>query len=475
MKRARYLFAKLIVVLTAGILPLFMSSAAATAAEPFFKGLGDLPGRGFNSEANGVSADGSVVVGVGRSANGTEAFHWTQAGGMVGLGDLPGGDFTSYANGVSDDGLVVVGGSDCTVACSPGAGCRSLPGAFRWTPAGGMTLLGDDEYRSRSIADGVSADGSVVVGTRSGMGIPGGAFRWTPNTVMEYLPDGDTALGVSPDGAVAVGFGYSELGTQALRWRMGDGMLPLGDLPGGSTFNSRAYGVSADGSVVVGYGTSATATEAVRWTQASGMVGLGILPGFNASLAQDVSADGSLVVGYSGDDWFTPGEAFLWDATHGMRSLRELLINDFGLGARLAGWTLTSANDISADGQFIVGSGINPNGNTEAWLARLAFAPMLPGDFNHNGTVDAADYVVWRNNPTSFGGDPAGYITWRANFGQTGGSGAALSPSAVPEPTSALLVIFAAAVVRSRGRRIPSNVPATILIPLFAKFARRAQ
>jgi hypothetical protein len=139
------------------------------------------------------------------------------------------------------------------------------------------------------------------------------------------------------------------------------------------------------------------------------------------------------------------------------------LINDFGLGASLAGWTLTSANDISADGQFIVGSGINPNGNTEAWLARLAFAPMLPGDFNHDGTVDAADYVVWRNNPTSFGGNPAGYITWRANFGQASGSesGTALSQSAVPEPTSAFLRIFAAAVVRCRGRRIPSNVPPT--------------
>jgi probable HAF family extracellular repeat protein len=437
--------------------------SATIAAEPFYRRLGDLPGRGFNSEGHGVSADGSVVVGLSRSTHGTEAFRWTQAGGMVGLGDLPGGDFNSYANGVSDDGLVVVGGSDCTVSCSPGAGCRSLPGAFRWTQAGGMTLLGDDKFRSRSIAEGVSADGSVVVGTRSGIGIPGGAFRWTPDTVMEYLPGGDTALGVSADGAVAVGFGHSELGTQALRWTTGGSMLTLGDLPGGSSFNSRAYGVSADGSVVVGYGTSATATEAVRWTQASGMVGLGILPGFNASLAQDVAENGSLVVGYSGDDWFTPGEAFLWDATHGMRSMRDVLINDFGLGASLAGWTLTSANDISADGQFIVGSGINPNGNTEAWLARLAVALMLPGDFNHDGTVDAADYVVWRKNPASFGGDPAGYITWRANFGQTGGSGSgsALSQSAVPEPTSALLLIFAAAVVTRRGRRIPSNVPQT--------------
>ncbi len=38
---------------------------------------------------------------------GSEAFHWTQAGGMVGLGDLPGGTFGSRAFFVSADGSVV--------------------------------------------------------------------------------------------------------------------------------------------------------------------------------------------------------------------------------------------------------------------------------------------------------------------------------------------------------------------------------
>jgi hypothetical protein len=41
----------------------------------------------------------------------------------------------------------------------------------------------------------------------------------------------------------------------------------------------------------------------------------------------------------------------------------------------------------------------------------------LPADYNGNGTVDAADYVLWRKDPASFGGDPGGYDTWRANFG----------------------------------------------------------
>lgn len=59
----------------------------------------------------------------------------------------------------------------------------------------------------------------------------------------------------------------------------------------------------------------------------------------------------------------------------------------------------------------------------------------LPGDFNFNGIVDAADYVVWRKTDAS----QQGYDTWRANFGATVGSGAGPANSAsttVPEPTT---------------------------------------
>jgi probable HAF family extracellular repeat protein len=71
--------------------------------------LGTLPG-GNHSEARGVSADGSVVVGYSNSANGGRAFRWTSAG-MTDLGTLPGGNH-SVAYGVSADGSVVVGYSN---------------------------------------------------------------------------------------------------------------------------------------------------------------------------------------------------------------------------------------------------------------------------------------------------------------------------------------------------------------------------
>jgi probable HAF family extracellular repeat protein len=51
-----------------------------------FSGLGLLPGGTFSS-AQGVNADGTVVVGIGDATGiGEEAFRWTQAGGLAGLG-----------------------------------------------------------------------------------------------------------------------------------------------------------------------------------------------------------------------------------------------------------------------------------------------------------------------------------------------------------------------------------------------------
>jgi hypothetical protein len=64
--------------------------------------------------------------------------------------------------------------------------------------------------------------------------------------------------------------------------------------------------------------------------------------------------------------------------------------------------------------------------------------PPLPpdGDYNHDNKVDAADYVLWRKDPTSFGGDPAGYNVWRANFGLPAGTGAGISADVVAEPST---------------------------------------
>jgi hypothetical protein len=92
-------------------------------------------------------------------------------------------------------------------------------------------------------------------------------------------------------------------------------------------------------------------------------------------------------------------------------------------------------------------------------------APSLTGDYNNNGKVDAADYVVWRNNvgsTTVLPNDPAGgtigntqYNNWRSHFGQSSGAGSGLGSAAVPEPALISLVAIGLCglVARLRCRR----------------------
>ncbi len=91
-----------------------------------------------------------------------------------------------------------------------------------------------------------------------------------------------------------------------------------------------------------------------------------------------------------------------------------------------------------------------------------AVASQLPGDYNQNGVVDAADYVVWRKynntattlpNDATPGTSPADYDVWRTNFGATAsGTGSAIATESVPEPTTLGmlgLLLYGSTVVRS--------------------------
>jgi Dockerin type I domain len=86
------------------------------------------------------------------------------------------------------------------------------------------------------------------------------------------------------------------------------------------------------------------------------------------------------------------------------------------------------------------------------------FPPSLSGDYNRDGTVNGADYVLWRrtlNTSVTFfsaaDGNGSGTIdsgdfdVWRANFGQPPGSGSsAVAIAAVPEPATAVPLMLGA-------------------------------
>jgi hypothetical protein len=91
---------------------------------------------------------------------------------------------------------------------------------------------------------------------------------------------------------------------------------------------------------------------------------------------------------------------------------------------------------------------------TSVYLRNLQFYSLddaigLPGDFNFSGTVDAADYVVWRNGlGTTY--TQADYNLWRANFGEESSGNAAVAT--IPEPSALLLLVSCGLIMLGRRR-----------------------
>jgi probable HAF family extracellular repeat protein len=153
---------------------------------------------------------------------------------------------------------------------------------------------------------------------------------------------------------------------EAFRWTQATGMVSIGNLGG----YAEARAVNADGSVVVGksYLSDDDSSDRVafRWTQGTGMVNLGTLGGYYAE-ARAVSANGAVVVGDSITSDFSQS-AFRWTQATGMRNLNTLLAD---AGVDMTGIRLFFAAGISADGQFIAGTGNFPNeSEPRAYLVR---------------------------------------------------------------------------------------------------------
>jgi hypothetical protein len=74
----------------------------------------------------------------------------------------------------------------------------------------------------------------------------------------------------------------------------------------------------------------------------------------------------------------------------------------------------------------------------------------LPGDFNFDGAVDAADYVAWRKTGVN---GATGYDTWRAHFSESAGSGSGVTANTtVPEQATMVMLIVMVSGVSTRRR-----------------------
>jgi probable HAF family extracellular repeat protein len=256
---------------------------------------------------------------------------------------MPGGSASLFASAISDDSRVVVGtGSDFG---------RATWQPFRWTRDTGVTSI--DVPQSNAHATGVSGDGRVIIGTSVDFNHLTGArvFRWTETNGLEFLPS----------------------------------LHSRGD--------HRPTGVSYDGSVIVGTAWTDDGYRAFRWTAEDSARPIEVPQGFSASTAADTSADGRFMIGQlvveSGDrldgfmGWAEPTidftmidpariaqrvSAMIWDTKRGTRLLEDVLVNEYGLGDELAGWSLVSASAISANGSVIAGMGVNPAGEFQGWV-----------------------------------------------------------------------------------------------------------
>ncbi|MCI0333494.1 MAG: S8 family serine peptidase [Planctomycetes bacterium] len=140
---------------------------------------------------------------------------------------------------------------------------------------------------------------------------------------------------------------------------------------------------------------------------------------------------------------YQPGDSFL---DFGFANLDLFLVS--GDGTVIATSTSTDSNvehifaEVPTAGIYDIEVWTDEPTDTFYGLAWWAGADDRPpsGDVNSDGSVDAADYVVWRKTD----GSTEGYNEWRSNFGNVYGSGSAVS---VPEPTSLPLFVIATALL----------------------------
>ncbi len=225
-------------------------------------------------------------------------------------------------------------------------------------------------------ATAVSSNGSVIIG---------GSFRWELG--IGIVPFAVGGAGISADGSVTVG------GKPAYRSHVLGAGAVLSAYP-----DSYANAISADGAVAVGALSGSTGGAAFRWPEGGDAEVLDEAPPptFQYSNAYGVSGNGSVIVGeqdYGVGVWPDGSsiEAFIWTRSQGMRSLRDVLVGDYGLD--LHGFRLVLASAVSADGRTIVGEGANGSGDLEAWIA------VFPPECSNLRDDDGDGFTDYPNDP----------------------------------------------------------------------------
>ena len=127
------------------------------------------------------------------------------------------------------------------------------------------------------------------------------------------------------------------------------------------------------------------------------MVVLDLLPGTQNNTPTGISGDGSIIVGNSEAGSIGNNVSpFVWDELHGIRDLRQVLIEEHGMSSDFFSSNLDSVQvlAISSDGTT-VGGRYRLGDERTGWMARLdrplVVTSRVVGDFNGNGDLDVQD------------------------------------------------------------------------------------
>ena len=332
-----------------------------------------------------MSADGSVVMGFGGHLG--PCYRWTAA---TGLQDI-GGD--SYHCQVSADGKVIT----APVKDSQGLFSASIwQGGKSWKSIGSLSDVAVQNLRSE--AYGLTADGSVIVGLSYRADKTPAGFRWD---AVHGMTDVGSLQGFQTRASAISGKGNVIAGWDAFGTVGRDGEWDAGNLQGpsyrmGAVWpNGQPEGLMHPfgwigevmllndvGSIIVGRGSPLSTTHPYRYTTWDAKwEDLGTIVRWNpsrppsdnpedAATANAMSADGNIIVGNSG--WGAPGiplDAFIWTPANKMEKLQDYLV---ARGVSIpAGYLLTNATGISADGKIFCGSALNPAGLSVIFIAKL--------------------------------------------------------------------------------------------------------
>ena len=254
-----------------------------------------------DSLALGVSADGKAVLAKSTGGSVDRASRWTPQLGMVALAKFPDNQ-PLFAVAMSRDGASIIGSVNVL------ATGKNV--AFLWTDGSPPQLqkLVPLPGEVTSNATAVSADGKVVVGWSAAANLAGRPVRWRNGGLPEILDatgKAAVAKGVSPDGSVV--FGPKSGGQVAFSWDAVNGQVILPTQPDAPIF--AGPGISnTDGSVLGG--GCAYPVEPMLWRQGKllnirttlGNAGLDLsgavfFPGQAEVLLLAVSEDGRTVAG----------------------------------------------------------------------------------------------------------------------------------------------------------------------------------